>query len=78
MTFYCVLDKSTKPFVASFKEKQGLWAAILEEMTSGKQVSVHMRDPTVVDLAAGNVLLIDALHSWSVCVYVVPYSHLYN
>ena len=63
-TCYVLGEAAGKAFVASFKEKQGLWAAILEEMTSGKQVSKQMRDPTIADLAARNVLLIDALYFW--------------
>ena len=53
-----------KPFYATLKDKQHLWHCLLREMCGGKAVSDETRDPFIIELAARNVLLIDAFYSW--------------
>ncbi|ELU12620.1 hypothetical protein CAPTEDRAFT_218926 [Capitella teleta] len=54
-------DEKTKVFVASLKQNCNLWHLMTSEMWAGKILAEELRDPSIVQLAAHNVLL---LHSF--------------
>lgn len=47
-------------FVASFREESHKWFLFISEMWSGKRVAELIGDPTVLQLAKQNVLILNA------------------
>ncbi|CAH1774894.1 unnamed protein product [Owenia fusiformis] len=49
------------PFVACLKEERNCWCMLVTEMAAGKVIAEELRDPGIVQQAAQNVLLVDAV-----------------
>ncbi len=49
------------PFIASLKEKRDCWHMVVQEMWAGKTIAEELRDAALIQQAAQNVLLVDAV-----------------
>ncbi|XP_072026866.1 DENN domain-containing protein 3-like [Amphiura filiformis] len=53
--------ESDPPFVANLKAERNCWFTLITEMWAGRNISDAQKDPQVVQQAARNVLLLDAV-----------------
>ncbi|XP_064652222.1 DENN domain-containing protein 3-like isoform X2 [Lineus longissimus] len=54
-------DKKKAPFMACLKEERNQWYLLIEEMRSGLVIADELKDPGIIQQAALNVLLLDAV-----------------
>ncbi|XP_065664282.1 DENN domain-containing protein 3 isoform X2 [Hydra vulgaris] len=54
-------DQSIPPFNAGLKEDRNVWFVLLSEMVAGNKASLALSDPMMVDQAANNVFIAQAL-----------------
>jgi len=55
-----VSAESVRPFTMSLRDDLMNWFLFIHEMWTGKLLSEELKDPSIVQLAARNVLLVDA------------------
>lgn len=62
----CISGDKEKRFVASFRDESHKWFLTIHEMWSGKLLSDELHDPSILQIAKQNVLIVDAFLQRSV------------